>query len=154
MSEFTLGKDCKLYFGTTAFTGSNASTVVSGANVVNNVKDLTVNMTKDEADITTRGDGGWKTRAATLKDLSISFQMKWLAGDAGFEAVRDSYLTDSEIPAIALTGAKDGATSEGPLGNMVVFSFTRSETLTDAVWVDVEMKPSSFPGWHEGAGGS
>ena len=151
MSEFTLGKDCKLYFGTTAFTGSNTSTVVSGANVVNNVKDLTVNMTKDEADITTRGSGGWKERAATLKDLSISFQMKWLAGDSAFEDVRDSYLNDTPIPVAALTAVKTDTDAEGPVGNMVVFSFTRSEALTDAVWVDVEMKPSSHTGWFGGA---
>jgi hypothetical protein len=39
-----------------------------------------------EADVTTRGNAGWRATVATLKDGSIEFEMVWDTGDADFGA--------------------------------------------------------------------
>jgi len=49
-----------------------------------NVKDLTLNLEAGEADVTTRGNAGWRATVATLKDGSIEFEMVWDMADAGF----------------------------------------------------------------------
>ena len=61
-----LGMDAKLYRNAGSF-GSPIWTEVT------NVKDLTLNLEKGEADVTTRANGGWRATVGTLKDASIDF---------------------------------------------------------------------------------
>jgi hypothetical protein len=63
-----LGLDAKLYRNT----GTYAAPVW---NEVKNVKDLTLNLEAGEADVTTRGNNGWRATLATLKDGSVEFEM-------------------------------------------------------------------------------
>jgi hypothetical protein len=151
MTAFTLGKDCVAYFNSTLIDGgSNTHTsILASATAINNIKDLTLNLTKGETDISTRGDSSWTTRAPTLKDATISTQIKWLPGDAFFEACLNSYLTDDEFAFYALDAARSVDGAQGPAGNWAVFNFTRNENLTEAVMVDVELKMSSYPDWFE-----
>jgi len=44
---------------------------------VNNVKDLTLNLEKGEADVSTRNSNGWRATIGTLKEGSVEFQMVW-----------------------------------------------------------------------------
>jgi len=70
-----LGMDAKLYRNT----GDYATpTWVE----VSNVKDVTLNLEKGEADVTTRANAGWRATVGTLKDASIEFQMVWDTVDA------------------------------------------------------------------------
>lgn len=147
MPSFVLGKNAKAYFNTTTVDSGNHLTVLDSATEADNIKDLTLNLEKGEADISTRGDGGWTTRAATLKDGTIDFQMRWETSDPFFTAVKNSFLNDTEIAFFALDGAKDVAGSQGLGGNFQVFTFTRNENLTEALMVDVSLRPSSEPDW-------
>jgi len=63
--------------------GSKAK-VMLDALELSNVKDVTLNMTSAEADITTRANQGWKATAPTLKECSVDFQMQHKPGDPGF----------------------------------------------------------------------
>ena len=54
-----LGMDAKLYRNSGSF-GSPIWTEVT------NVKDLTLNLEKGEADVTTRANGGWRATVGTL----------------------------------------------------------------------------------------
>ena len=75
-----LGLDAKLY--------RNTGTFASPAwNEVINVKDLTLNLEAGEADVTTRGNNGWRATVATLKDGSIEFEMVWDTADADFAKI-------------------------------------------------------------------
>ena len=52
-----------------------------------NVKDVTLNLEAGEADVTTRGNGGWRANIATLKDASLEFEMVWDTADDDFTAI-------------------------------------------------------------------
>ena len=62
-----LGMEAKLYRNT----GTYAAPTWVG---MINVKDLTLNLEAGEADVTTRGNAGWRATIAALKDGSIEFE--------------------------------------------------------------------------------
>lgn len=150
MSAYVLGKNCVAYYSTVALTGSTntaLNTALDAAIAIDNIKDVKINLSKDKADVTTRGSGGWKQTAATLKDGTISFTMQWKPGDAAFNAFLAAWTNDSEIAFFALDGPQATAANQGPAGNYSVTNFSRNEPLGEAVTVDVELSPSSFNGW-------
>ncbi len=139
-----LGLNAKLYRLTTGVraawpgTGSPAN-----LDVVGNVRDLTLNLEKNEADVTTRNNAGWRGTVGVLKDGSVEFQMLWQPADADFIAFRDAFLNGTDIPCAVLDGDKDLGSTQGLWADFQVLSFTRNEALEDAISTDVTIKPST-----------
>jgi len=129
-----IGLDCKLYRNT----GTNASPVW---NEIANVQDVTVQLSKAEADTSTRASG-WKTRKGTLKDASIDFQLKYVPGDADFAALLASFTGNSSIELLALDGAVATTGSQGLRAICEVFQFQQGQPLEGAVTFDVSAKPT------------
>jgi hypothetical protein len=152
--NFILGKDAKTYYGSTPIDGDSntVDALIAGMTEAGNIRDLTLSLEKGESDITVRSDDSWTILAATLKTATVEFQMKWLPGDSFFEAVKDSFLNDTELPLVVLDQDRDAMDAEGFAANFNVFSFSRNEALTEAILVDVSMKPSSFPQWAYSSG--
>jgi hypothetical protein len=119
-----------------------------------NVKDVTINHETGEADVTTRGNSGWRATAATLRECSVDFQMIWKNGDAGFTAIKEAWVNGTEIALAILTGDPAEAGTEGPFGNFSITNFTRNEPLEEAITVDVTAKLSAWGGWFESSAGS
>ena len=63
--------------------GLDAVLTIDGAEI-KNVKDLTVNLEKAEADASTRANNGWRATVGTLKDASIEFTVLNKNGDTAF----------------------------------------------------------------------
>ena len=151
MSEsFTLGLNAKLYRNTGSY---ETPTWV----VIDNVKDVKLNVEKGEADVTTRGGNGWKQTAATLKDASVEFEMVWDKKDAGFKAIKDAFFNDTTIEVAVMDGDITEDDSEGLRATMTVTTFSRNEPLTEALTVPVTLKPASgahAPEWLEVDSGS
>lgn len=144
-----LGLEAKLYRNT----GSHSSPVW---NEVPNVKDLTLNVEKSEADVSRRASR-WKERRAALKDASIEYEMIWDPGDADFVAIKDSFFDDTSIEMAAMDGDIAVAGTQGLRATMDVFTFTRSEPLEEALTVKITQKPSYatvHPQWYEVGQGS
>lgn len=141
-----LGQDCKLYYGAGLISGSGPG-VVSWTEITN-VRDLTLNVETGEADVTTRGSGGWVNVLAALKDGSLEFEMVWNTTDAAFAAIETAWEGNDEISLMALDGDKDVAGSEGLASNFIIKNFRRSEPLTDAVKVSITARPSSYTDWY------
>ena len=143
MPAFVLGQDAKLY--------RNAGTYASPTwDLIGNVKDLTFNMEKATADVTTRGNNGWRAEVATLKTASIEFQMVWEPGGTDFGAIKDSFLNNTTIEMLVLDGLVATTGSQGLRAEMMVEKFSRNEPLEEAIMVDVSMKPtfsSNAPTW-------
>jgi predicted secreted protein len=141
-----LGMDAKLYRNTASF-GSPTWTEVT------NVKDLTLNLEKGEADVTTRANGGWRATVGTLKDASIEFQMVWDTADAGFSAMQQAFFSNTPIEFAVMDGDITDPDSEGLRATFDIFSFTRNEALEEAIMVDVTIKPTyaaNAPQWING----
>lgn len=142
-----LGKECKAYYSDTLLDGDNTSTVTW--NVIDNVRDLTLNLEKGEADMKTRGSGGWEQTKTTFKDASIEFEMLWKTSDPAFAAIRDAYLNDNEIAFAAMDGGIEVSGQEGLASNFEVSNFSRNEPLEEGVTVSVTLTPSSNTEWYE-----
>ena len=137
-----LGMEAKLYHGPA---GTTAATEMP------NVKDVTLNLEKGEADVTTRGNQGWRATVGTLKDGSIEFVMIWDSSDSGFAAIKTAYFTNAPL-ALLVLDAEDG---EGLDADFSVTNFSRNEPLEEAITVDVTVKPTystRAPTWVEASG--
>lgn len=138
-----LGMLAKLY---RLSSGTRAAWPVSGAPAnlteVTNVRDVTLNLETGEADVTTRGNNGWKATIATLKDGSIEFEMVWDPTDAGFTALKDAYFNNTAIALAVLDGAKDVVGSQGLWADFSVTNLSREEPLEEAIKAKVTVKPT------------
>jgi len=130
-----LGMDAKLYRNT----GSYGSPVW---NEVKNVKDVTLNLEAGEADVTTRGNGGWRANIATLKDASLEFEMVWDTADDDFTAIRTAFLANAAIEFAVLDGPVATSGSQGLRASMAITNFSRAEPLEEAIKVSVTAKPT------------
>ena len=131
-----LGLNCVLYRGEA---GQTASTEMT------NVKDVEMNLTTGEADITTREANGWRAYAATLKEASLTFQMNYEADDTDLKAIQTAFMNNSAIA--FLVGDDKG---NGLDADFVITEFNIPQPLEEAVTVSVTAKPTlatRAPAW-------
>lgn len=117
---------------------------------VDNAKDVTLNLEKGEADVTTRANNGWRAMVGTLKEATIDFSMVWDTEDTNFAALLSAFLTNTPIEFAVMDGPIDDPDSEGLRATMDVFGFTRNEPLEEAITADVSIKPTyaaNAPEW-------
>ncbi len=139
-----LGMDAKLYYKVGGVGGSG-----SWEELVN-VKDVTLNLETGEADVTTRGNAGWRATAATLKEGSIEFEMVWDTGDAGFTAIKNAYFNNAKIGFAIMDGDIAASGSQGLQADFSITNFSRKEALEEALTVSVTAKPTystTAPQW-------
>jgi len=138
-----LGLACKLYRLTT---GTRAAWPASGSpsdlSEITNVKDATINLETGEADTTTRGNLGWRSTDATLKDGTVEFEMVFDPADAGFAAIQAAWENATTIALAALTGDKDTASVQGLWADFSITNFSMNQALEEAVTVSVTAKPA------------
>lgn len=145
-TPFILGINCQLYIG-------EPGAALASLTVLDNVKDVTLNLESGEADTSTRANQGWASTAQTLRRASITFQLQAKPGDSNMAMVRDAYLGGTLVRLAALTGEYDAEDVEGLVGDFSITSFSRSEPLEDAVVYDVTANLAVFDQWHGTAGG-
>lgn len=102
------------------------------------VQDVTLALDKAEVDVTTRLNAGWEAVGPGLKQANVEFQAIWDPANAAFATLLDSYLNDTVIGLRVL----DAASGNGLQADMVVFGFTRNESLKEAMTASVKMKPT------------
>jgi hypothetical protein len=105
---------------------------------------------RGEADVTTRGNAGWRATVATLKDGSIEFEMVWDTADDDFAAIRDAFLNRGAIEFAVMDGDITTSGSQGLRATCMVTSFSRNEALEEAITVSVTVKPTysvNPPSW-------
>ncbi len=120
---------------------------------VDNVKDLTLTLEKNTADVTTRGNNGWRAKVGVLKDATTEFGMVWNTSDANFQAIRDAFLNNTNIEFFVMSADVDETDSEGLRATFNIEKFTKNEALEEAQGVDVSMSPTyatNAPQWVTG----
>ncbi len=143
MATYVLGMNAGLYQGVAGATTPGSMTEVD------NVRDVTLSMEAGEADITTRGNSGWRATAPTLRECSVEFQMVWKPGDSVFDAIKSAFLS-AETVALAVLDQKVAVSgAQGPLGDFSITNFSRNEALEEAIVADVTAKLAKFVEWHE-----
>ena len=114
-----LGLDAKLYRNT----GTSAARC---GQLVSNVRDVTLNLETGEADVTTRGNAGWRATVGTLKDASIEFEMVWDTADYHFAALKDAFFNGTPVELLVMDGDMSIAGSQGLQAVCRIIKFTRS----------------------------
>ena len=114
---------------TIAVLGMDCVLTIDGTEVTN-VQDVTVNMSAGEADVTTRGNSGWRQTVPTLRECTIEFTMLYLPGEATFDTLHAAFNSGDTVP----------ASCEGISGQWGVTNFSYEEPLEDAVKVNVTLK--------------
>ena len=130
------GLDAKLYYCVAGIGGSPTWVELS------NVKNVTLNLQKGEADVTTRANNGWKATAGTLKEGSIEFEMVWDTADSGFTAIKNAYFNNTIIGLGVMDGGIAVNGSQGLWADCSIIDFSREEPLAEAIKVKVTAKPT------------
>ena len=143
MATYVLGMNAGLYQGAAGATDPSSMTEVD------NVKDVTLSMEAGEADITTRGNSGWRATAPTLRECTVEFQMVWRPGDTVFDAVKSAFLTAGTVALAVLDQKRTITGAQGPLGDFSITNFSRNEALEEAIVADVTAKLAAFDEWVE-----
>lgn len=142
-----LGKDAKLYYGETD--PASAPTSASAMTVITNVKDLTADYSTGEADATTRGNSGWRSTYATIREGTINFNMNWNSDDAAFEAIKDAWKAGSVVGFGIFDGDSDISGAQGLVGTFSIVNFSTNQELESVQTVDVTIKLAEFGAWEK-----
>jgi len=150
MAEYLLGMNAKIYRGA-AVAADSAFVGYAGLTEMSNVKDVTLNLSSAEADVTSRANSGWKATASGLREMSVEFQMVWKPGDAAFGVVKDVFLnadgTGKVVELAILDQPKTTSGAQGPQGFFAITEFKREEPLENAMMVSVTAKLVKYNSW-------
>jgi hypothetical protein len=131
-----LGLDCKLYYCTAGIGGTPTWTEITAAREVN------VPLSKGEADVSTRGGGGWKATKGTLKDASIDFDLLYDPADVAAAALLAAFLSGATIGLAAAHGPIATVGTEYFKADCEILKFEEKEPLDNAITVSVSAKPT------------
>jgi hypothetical protein len=138
------GKDAKLYVCSSGIGGTPVWTELK------NVKNVTLNLQKGEADVSTRGSDGWKIVVGAQKEGSVEFEMVWDDDADGFLDLEHSFFDGTLVGIAAMNGDIDIAGSKGLWADCEVINFSRDEPLGEAVTAKITVKPTysaNTPRW-------
>lgn len=131
--------------GTTAqlsYTGSHT--------LISNVRDLKLVMDKNEADVTTRANAGWKATLDGLKDATVEWESIWDSTDTALAAILSAFLNNTTLAFQVMDGAYGTSGSQGLVGTFTVTKFERDEPLTEGMKISIAIKPAygTTPSWY------
>jgi hypothetical protein len=147
-----LGLDAKLYarvLSSDHLTPCSYGTAQSEWVELTNVRDNTLDMTKGDADVTTRANNGWKATIGTLKDGTIDFEMIWDGADNGFKIMKTAFLENKVCALLIMDGSRTATpagASQGLMVNCSITKFSRPEPLEDALKAQVTARPTYVTG--------
>ena len=109
------------------------------------IMDVTLNLSKSDADLSCRAGGGWRTTRGTLKEGAISFDVLWDPDDAFSVFILDAFLSNSIITMLFLDEYNTSNTTvygQGLYANFDIIGFDKSEALEDGQKFSVSLKPA------------
>lgn len=121
-------------------------------NEVPNAKNVTLNLEKGEADVSVRGNNGWRAVAGTLKNASVDLEIQYDPEDADYEALRDAFFDNTNIDMAFVDGDINESGTEGLRAEFVVMNMTRTEALEESVMTTFTLRPAltgNAPYWLE-----
>lgn len=134
MADPILGLNAKLYRNTGTW-------ATPSWNEMDNVKDLTLNLTKGEADVSKRGSS-WRLTVGTLLTAELTFQSIWDEDDTDLAAIQSAFLNGTSIELLILDKAVLSTGAQGLHAMFQITRYTRNEQLEQALTVDITAKPA------------
>ena len=112
-------------------------------NQIANTRDETINNETGQAEINRRGLD-YEAALPTLKNGEITMQILYDTTDATYQAFKAAWSARTPIAAAFLDGNESASGTQGTAGNYSVTNFTENRPLTEAVTIDITLKPESF----------
>jgi hypothetical protein len=132
-----LGLDAKLWIASTG-TAQAEGTYAE----VTNARSVSLSLESAEADVTTRGNAGWRANLPTLKDATIEFEMIYDTTDANFAKIQEAFLDGDDLWVKVLDGGTVHTDGEGLKALCRVTTFSINQALEEAITVSVTLKPT------------
>jgi hypothetical protein len=126
-----IGSAPRVSWGTDDGAGVHEGVIPGDLTEMTRVKDITVNASKEKADVSKRGGGGWKQNRGTLKDLEVTISMPYDPTDTDYQSFMGSYLGNSTIPVAILSGDGTLANEEGVWADFEVMGVEKGEQLAE-----------------------
>ncbi|GEM_PF-1961095 len=140
----TRGQDCKLYW--------NANTHEDPTWVeVNLVRELTLDLERNEHDATTRASGDFEVVTAGLMKAPATFDMLWVTSNPSFQALLAAFLNNTLIEMAVMDGPMTTPGRTGLLAQMRVLKFGEGQPKDGNVTASVIIKPglsTQVPQWY------
>lgn len=141
VKNYQLGRDAKLYAGAAGATP---------ATEIKDIKDLSLSLTQDEIDVTTRTTKGWKAAAPGLREAEISFDLLCAVGSTearlflnAYKGAGDGSVSSSNYVAIKIVDNSSGGLVTFEADCMVV-DCSMEQNLEDAIKLSVKAKPTIY----------
>ena len=144
MSCCNIGMDAELLVGA----AGAPATDLTGLTEVDLVKDVTLNLTKSQVDVTTRGNAGWRSYCGGLKEATATVELLYCQGNTELEAIRDAFLNNTLIGAAIMTGPAT-VNREGLVGDWSVTDFGLNQPLEEGQTFSVTLSLQDFGAWLE-----
>jgi len=105
-------------------------------------KDVKITLAADEADVSTRGGGGWKAFKQGLKEMSFEFSVLRDPESTPWMYLQAAFFAGSSVDFWATDLAEDEGEAQGPRAVCELFKFDQNEALSEGVANDVVAKPT------------
>lgn len=109
--------------------------------LIENVSDLTISDSYEEANVTSRAGLGFTQTEPTLRNIELSFTMQNIEDDDEQNEIIDAYIARLPLELLVIDSPLDEEEWAGIRGTFKVFSLTRNQAISDAQTFDVVMKP-------------
>jgi hypothetical protein len=119
----------------------------SNLNEISDVRDVSMNLEKAEADASTRGNNGWRARLGALKDGGVEFGTVYDTENDEFEALLSAWLNGTAVALLVLDDAKTTTGAQGLWADFEITNISKTENLEEAQLCTITAKPtySSIP---------
>ena len=107
---------------------------------ITNLTNVTLNLEKATADVTTRGGGGFRQTVGTLKDGTVESEMIYDTADADFTEVQTNFFSNTPMDLAFMDGDIAVPGQQGLRALFDVTNFSRDEQLEDAMRVPVTFR--------------
>ncbi len=131
------GKDAVLYINTGTYASPTWSAIC-------NVTDVSVSMTKNASDASTRCGDGWMESIPGLRDATISFTSNFDTSDTNQATLITSYMDDSTVDVYVANGdITVSGTYKGFRGVCMVSNMSVDQALDDVQKINFELRPEA-----------
>lgn len=131
------GKDAVLYYNTGSYGTPTWSAIC-------NVTDVSVSMTKNASDASTRCGDGWVESIPGLRDATVTFTSNFDKSDTEQGVLITSYLTDATVDIYVADGdITASGTYEGFRAVCMVSNMSIDQPLDDVQKINFELRPEA-----------
>ena len=120
---------------------------------ITTVRDVTLNLTRNEVDDTSRTTNGWRSRLGGLSEWGADFEMVYNTDITSWQKVRESYFDNTVVEVLVIDGDITVDGNEGIRGDVFVTEFSREEPLEDVMSNSCTMVGNGEPTWVVSSGG-